>query len=66
MHPLVFHGPGEKAWESVPDPSIVDATDAVVRIDSSTICGTGLHRQDVVVDKAVSKSAVPPAPVPTM
>src|SRR5579862_8812220 len=43
MHALVFHGPGEKAWESVPDPSIVDATDAVVRIDSSTICGTDLH-----------------------
>ncbi|HEX7626494.1 MAG TPA: zinc-dependent alcohol dehydrogenase family protein [Gaiellaceae bacterium] len=43
MHALVYHGPGKQAWESVPDPSIVDATDAVVRIDSSTICGTDLH-----------------------
>jgi alcohol dehydrogenase len=40
---LVYHGPGERAWEAVPDPSIVDATDAIVQIDSSTICGTDLH-----------------------
>ena len=43
MKALVYHGPGEKAWESVPDPSIIEPTDAVVRIDSSTICGTDLH-----------------------
>src|SRR5579884_1166105 len=43
MQALVYHGPGERAWESVPDPTIVDATDAIVRIDSSTICGTDLH-----------------------
>jgi alcohol dehydrogenase len=30
---IVYHGPGEKGWEEVPDPSIVDDTDAVVRID---------------------------------
>jgi alcohol dehydrogenase len=40
---LVYHGPGEKAWETVPDPSIIQPTDAIVRIDSSTICGTDLH-----------------------
>jgi alcohol dehydrogenase len=43
MKALVYHGPGERAWESVPDPVIVDPTDAIVRIDSSTICGTDLH-----------------------
>jgi alcohol dehydrogenase len=43
MKALVYHGPGERAWESVPDPSIVESTDAIVRIDSSTICGTDLH-----------------------
>jgi alcohol dehydrogenase len=43
MKALVYHGPGERAWESAPDPSIVDPTDAIVRIDSSTICGTDLH-----------------------
>jgi alcohol dehydrogenase len=43
MKALVYHGPGRRAWESVPDPTIEEATDAVVRIDSSTICGTDLH-----------------------
>jgi alcohol dehydrogenase len=43
MKALVYHGPGSQAWDSVPDPSIVDPTDAIVRIDSSTICGTDLH-----------------------
>ncbi len=43
MKALVYHGPGERAWEEVPDPRIVDPTDAIVRIDASTICGTDLH-----------------------
>jgi alcohol dehydrogenase len=43
MKALVYQGPGKRAWESVPDPVIVDPTDAIVRIDSSTICGTDLH-----------------------
>jgi alcohol dehydrogenase len=43
MKALVYHGPGERAWDLVPDPSILEPTDAIVRIDSSTICGTDLH-----------------------
>jgi len=43
MKALVYHGPGEKAWETVPDPAIQEPTDVIVRIDSSTICGTDLH-----------------------
>lgn len=43
MHAVVYHGPGQKAWEEVPDPRIVDDTDAVVRVDTVTICGTDLH-----------------------
>jgi alcohol dehydrogenase len=43
MKALVYHGPGEKAWEEAPDPTIQEPTDAIVRIDSSTICGTDLH-----------------------
>lgn len=43
MQALVYHGPGEKSWERMPDPSIVKDTDAIVRIDHSTICGTDLH-----------------------
>jgi alcohol dehydrogenase len=43
MKALVYHGPGEKAWETVPDPMIEAATDVIVKITSSTICGTDLH-----------------------
>jgi len=43
MKALVYHGPGKKAWEDVPDPVIVDPTDVIVRIDTTTICGTDLH-----------------------
>ncbi len=43
MKALVYHGPGEKAWEVVPDPVISDTTDAIVRVEATTICGTDLH-----------------------
>jgi alcohol dehydrogenase len=43
MRALVFHGPGQKAWEEVPDPEILDDGDAIVRVDATTICGTDLH-----------------------
>ncbi len=43
MKALVYHGPGKKAWEDVPDPVIKDTTDAIVRVESTTICGTDLH-----------------------
>ncbi len=43
MKALVYHGPGHKAWESVADPTVLQPTDAVVQIDTTTICGTDLH-----------------------
>jgi len=43
MKALVYHGPAEKEWESKGDPGIERPTDAVVRIDTTTICGTDLH-----------------------
>ena len=43
MKALVFHGPGSKAWEEVPQPQILDNTDAIVRVDCTTICGSDLH-----------------------
>ena len=43
MKALVYHGPGQKAWEDAPKPSIIDDTDAIIRVDSTTICGTDLH-----------------------
>jgi alcohol dehydrogenase len=43
MKALIYNGPGEKAWDTKADPVIVDPSDAIVHIDSSTICGTDLH-----------------------
>ena len=43
MKALVYHGPGKRAWEDRPKPAIKEPTDAVVRITTSTICGTDLH-----------------------
>src|SRR5690606_36859270 len=43
MRAVVYHGPGRKAWEEVPKPTLVDDTDAIVRVDAVTICGTDLH-----------------------
>ena len=43
MRALVYHGPGSKAWEEVPDPTLQADTDAIVRVDAVTICGTDLH-----------------------
>jgi alcohol dehydrogenase len=43
MRAIVYHGPGQKAWEDVPKPVVVDDTDAVVKVDAVTICGTDLH-----------------------
>jgi alcohol dehydrogenase len=43
MKALVYHGPGQKAWEDVPKPTITADTDAIVRVDATTICGTDLH-----------------------
>jgi alcohol dehydrogenase len=43
MKALVYHGPDQRSWDTVDDPEIIDPTDAVVRIDTSTICGSDLH-----------------------
>ena len=43
MKALVYHGPDSKSWEDVPDAAVEDPTDVVVRVDTTTICGTDLH-----------------------
>ncbi len=43
MKALVYHGPGIKAWEEVPDPTLQATTDVIVRVDTTTICGSDLH-----------------------
>lgn len=43
MKALVYHGPGQKAWEEKPKPVLLSTSDAIVKILKTTICGTDLH-----------------------
>jgi alcohol dehydrogenase len=43
MKALVYHGPNKKSWDDVPDPKLIDPTDAIVSVDATTICGSDLH-----------------------
>ena len=43
MKGLIYEGPGRRSWATKPDPAIQDPTDAIVRVEASTICGTDLH-----------------------
>ncbi|HET7208459.1 MAG TPA: zinc-dependent alcohol dehydrogenase family protein [Terriglobales bacterium] len=43
MKALVYHGPGTRAWEDKPRPTVQNSSDAIVRITTGTICGTDLH-----------------------
>ena len=43
MKALVYHGPGKKSWEEKPKPILIKPTDAIVKINKTTICGTDLH-----------------------
>ncbi|HEY9166613.1 MAG TPA: zinc-dependent alcohol dehydrogenase family protein [Candidatus Kryptonia bacterium] len=43
MKALIYHGAGKRAWEEKPKPNIKAATDAIVKMTKTTICGTDLH-----------------------
>jgi len=43
MKGLVYRGPGKKALEELPHPRIEAATDVIVKITKTTICGSDLH-----------------------
>ena len=46
MRALVWHGKEKVSVDTVPDPTIVDPTDAIVQITSTAICGSDLHLYD--------------------
>jgi len=43
MRALTFQAPGEVVVRDVPEPELVDAEDAIVRVESSGVCGSDLH-----------------------
>lgn len=46
MKALCWHGTGDVRVDNVPDPKIVDPTDAILKITSTAICGSDLHLYD--------------------
>ena len=48
MQAVVWHGRQDVRTETVPDPSIEQPTDAIVRITSSGLCGSDLHLYTVM------------------
>ena len=45
MKAVVYHGPGNISLDEVPVPKIIEADDAIVKVTTSTICGTDIHIQ---------------------
>jgi threonine dehydrogenase-like Zn-dependent dehydrogenase len=43
MKAVIYRGVGDVALDNVPDPKMKEATDAIVRVTASAICGTDLH-----------------------
>src|ERR671916_761028 len=48
MRAVVWHGKRDVRVDTVPDPTIQEPTDAIVRITSSGICGSDLHLYEVL------------------
>ncbi|OJU40577.1 MAG: IMP dehydrogenase [Microbacterium sp. 69-10] len=42
MRAVIMHGPGDVRVEEVPLPSLVEPTDAIIRLDATCICGSDL------------------------
>ena len=48
MRAVVWHGQRDVRVETVPDPTIEEPTDAIVRITSSGLCGSDLHLYEIM------------------
>ena len=48
MKAVAWHGTEDVRVDNVPDPTIQEPTDAIVRITSTAICGSDLHLYDVL------------------
>jgi threonine dehydrogenase-like Zn-dependent dehydrogenase len=48
MRALTWQGKRSVSVETVPDPTIIEPTDAIIRITSTAICGSDLHLYEVL------------------
>ena len=49
MKALTWHGKGDMRCETVPDPTIQDGRDAIIKVTACAICGSDLHLFDGVM-----------------
>jgi len=56
MKALVWHGKEDVRIDVVPDPTIVDSNDVIVKITATVICGSDLHLYDGSIDAIVDKA----------
>ena len=49
MKAITWHGKGDMRCETVPDPTIEDGRDAIIKVSSCAICGSDLHIMDGVI-----------------
>jgi 2-desacetyl-2-hydroxyethyl bacteriochlorophyllide A dehydrogenase len=43
MRAVTFQAPGEVAVQDLPEPELLDAADAIVRVEATGVCGSDLH-----------------------
>ncbi|TDT34005.1 zinc-dependent alcohol dehydrogenase [Naumannella halotolerans] len=48
MKAVTWQGKRKVSTETVPDPSIIDPTDAIIQVTSTAICGSDLHLYEVL------------------
>ena len=48
MKALTFHGRRDVRVDEVPDPTIEETTDAIIRVTSTAICGSDLHLYEIL------------------
>ncbi len=58
MKAITFQGVGDVRVEEVADPRVVDATDAILKITTSAVCGSDLHQYHGRGGALVEKGAV--------
>src|SRR5882757_6014845 len=48
MRAVVWHGRRDVQVDTVPDPTIIEPSDAIIRVTSSGLCGSDLHLYEVL------------------
>jgi threonine dehydrogenase-like Zn-dependent dehydrogenase len=49
MKAITWHGKGDMRCDTVPDPTIEDGRDAIIKVSSCAICGSDLHLMDGMI-----------------